>query len=114
MAGMDYRKCEQCHTRLYYEADIDYNNSTVLALCPTCAKEYRAVLLPTEILTDSALQYLSQEILDIESQLVQRKDEHHFHKMKMEEARKAIVQTKEELQRLHNQYNSLVVKKAKL
>ena len=114
MAGMDYRKCAQCHCRLYYEADIDYNNSEVLALCPACAKEYRAILLPMEILTDSALQYLRLEIADMEGQLVQRKDERSFHKMKMEEAGKAIARTRDELQKLHNQYNTLIVKKARL
>ena len=114
MAGRDYRKCAQCSARLYYEADIDYNNSTITALCPKCAKDYRAVLLPMEVLTDSALQFLLAEILDIEKLLVQRKDEHSFHMMKMEEAGRGVKQTREELQKLHNQYNSLVVKKARL
>lgn len=114
MAGMDYRKCAQCSARLYYEADIDYNNSTITALCPNCAKDYRAVLLPMEMLTDSALQFLLAEILDIEKQLVQRKDEYSFHRLKMEEAGRGVKQTRDELQKLHNQYNSLVIKKARL
>ena len=111
MAQNDYRKCSRCSIRIYHEADIDYGGASIVALCPRCAKDYQPVLIPSELLDEPALQFLQDEIKDLEQQLAQRKEEYHFHHAAMIEAKEGIARTKKELQRTHNQYNDLVIKR---
>lgn len=110
MDSNDYRKCSKCSVPIYHEADIDYGGASIVALCPRCAKEYQPVLIPSELLDESAFQLLRGEIKDLEQQLAQRKEEYHFHHAAMLKAKEGIARTKEELQKTHNRYNDLVIK----
>lgn len=111
MGSNDYRKCSKCSVRIYHEADIDYGGASIVALCPRCAKDYQPVLIPSELLDEPALQFLQGEIKDLEQQLAQRKEEYHFHHAAMIKAKEGIASTKKELQRTHNQYNDLAIKR---
>lgn len=40
MAGADYKQCHHCGTKAYYDADTDYGEAHVVALCRDCKKSH--------------------------------------------------------------------------
>lgn len=38
MSASNYMKCLNCNTKAYYDADTDYGDAEVAALCSTCAR----------------------------------------------------------------------------
>lgn len=47
MAKADYMLCERCNQKAYYDADIDYQGSHVVALCDECAQGWTFDLAAT-------------------------------------------------------------------
>ena len=47
MAGLDYRDCDVCHERTFYDANLNltWGVGALLVLCRSCAKTHRLVCL---------------------------------------------------------------------
>jgi len=83
MAGCDYRFCDVCNKRAYYDTDVDYNSCEVIVLCEECAKEWiiniTSKLIPEELKDEMAeikkeLHDLRLAWLDIKQQLEMNKN----------------------------------------
>lgn len=50
MAGCDYKYCENCDKKAYYDSDVDYCGSNVFVLCKECSKKFymKAIVEPKE------------------------------------------------------------------
>ena len=45
MSGADYRECDRCEGKAYYDTDTDYGDALVWVLCEECAKTHRFRLI---------------------------------------------------------------------
>jgi transcription elongation factor Elf1 len=46
MAGCDYRFCDKCNYKAYYDTDVDYRDCYVVVLCGDCKEEYDIEIKP--------------------------------------------------------------------
>jgi len=45
MSGIDYKKCNHCYKKLFYDVEVNYGEAAlVAALCHECATSYKFTL----------------------------------------------------------------------